>query len=401
MIWTTNNERLESQFRLKLTEFPSFLCIIRVDFDNPDMKKLKLNLPKFFFLFLVLLVTAGFLEIIQEFLLAIFWAVVLAILFRKGYEKVLQKSGNRPNLAAGITVFFIILLGILPITGTLIALVNQVDDLITVPEQSADISIDDRVEEFRDRLPIEKSTLKALGFSKKKTRKKVLKAIESMVDTTINYVFSLTQNLFSFIANLFLTIYLLFYFLRDGQQMVQDLILIVPMDDKLERDLFMRFESVTIATVRGSLVVAVCQGIAGGVMFWALGIDGVIIWTILMILTSLLPIGSAIIWFPWVCVFFMNGEITKAIILLVVGTAFISLIDNLLRPRLIGENTKMPDYMILVSTLGGLAYFGLSGFVIGPVFAALFLSCWQIMGKKYGSLGSKKEKTTIDILEKF
>jgi len=363
------------------------------------MKKLKLNLPKFFFLFLVLLVTAGFLEIIQELLLAVFWAVVLAILFRNGYEEILEKSGNRPNLAAGITVFFIILLGILPITGAVLALVNQVDDLITVPEQSTDISLDDKVEEFRDRLPIEKSTLKALGFSKKKTRKKVSKAIESMVDAGIDYVVSLTQNLFSFIANFFLTIYLLFYFLRDGRQMVHDLILIIPMDDNLEKELFTRFESVTIATVRGSLVVAVCQGVAGGLLFWGLGIDGVIIWTILMILTSLLPIGSVIIWFPWVCVFFMNGEITKAIILLVVGTAFIGLIDNLLRPRLVGKNTKMPDYMILVSTLGGLAYFGLSGFVIGPVFAALFMSCWQIMGKKYGSL--EKPKKTIEFHEKF
>ncbi len=354
------------------------------------MKKLKLNLPKFFFLFLVLLVTAGFLEIIQEFLLAVFWAVVLAILFRKRYEVILKKAGNRPNFAAGITVFIIIMLGILPVTVSVFAFVNQVDDLITLPEEKNDISFDDRVEEFRDKLPIEKSTLKALGFSKKKTRKKVEKAIEAMVNTVIDYVVSLTQNLFSFIANFFLTIYLLYFFLRDGRKMVHDLILIIPMDDKLEKELFARFESVTIATIRGSLAVAVCQGVAGGILFWFLGIDGVFIWTILMILTSLLPIGSAIIWFPWVCVFMINGEITKAVILLVVGTVFIGLIDNLLRPRMVGKNTKMPDYMILLSTLGGLAYFGLSGFVIGPVFAALFISCWQMMGKKYGSFDTKK-----------
>jgi len=102
------------------------------------MKKLKLNLPKFFFLFLVIIVTVGFLEIIQEFLLAVFWAVVLAILFRKGYEKFLEKTGNRPNLAAGITVLFILLLGILPITGAVVALVDQVDDLVTLPDQSSD-----------------------------------------------------------------------------------------------------------------------------------------------------------------------------------------------------------------------------------------------------------------------
>ena len=353
------------------------------------MKKLKLNLPKFFFLFLVLLVTAGFLEIIQEFLLAVFWAVVLAILFRKRYELILSKSGNRPNLAAGFTVWLIILLGILPVTVSVLAFVDQVDELINLPEDQSEFSLDDRVEEFRDALPIDKGTLKALGYSKKKTRKKVKKVIEAMVNTTIDYVLSLTQNLFNFLANFFLTIYLLFFFLRDGQKMVHDLILVIPMDDKLEKELFSRFESVTIATIRGSLAVAVCQGVAGGILFWFLDINGVAIWTLLMILTSLLPVGSAIIWIPWVCVFMANGEITKAIILLVVGTVFIGMIDNLLRPRLVGKNTKMPDYMILLSTLGGLAYFGLSGFVIGPVFAALFISCWQMMGKKYGGLEAK------------
>jgi len=172
--------------------------------------------------------------------------------------------------------------------------------------------------------------------------------------------------------------------------MVKDLICLIPMEDKVEKELFTRFESVTVATIRGSLVVAVCQGVAGGIIFWMLGIDGVAIWTVVMIVASLLPVGSAIIWFPWVCVFFMNNELAKAIILLVVGVGFIGLIDNLLRPRLVGQRTKMPDYMVLLSTLGGLTYFGLSGFVIGPVFAGLFISCWQIMGRKYGSLGNKE-----------
>ncbi len=363
------------------------------------MKKLKINLPKFFFLFLVLFVTAGFLEIIQEFLLAIFWAVVLTILFRKGYLKILKKTDNRPNLSAGITVILILLLGILPTTGAVFALIDQVDDLINVTEDTDKISLNDRVEAFRDNLPIQKSTLKALGFSKKKTRKKVENAIEGTVNILINYIFSLTQNLFSFLTNMLLTIYLLFYFLRDGDKMIKDLMRIIPMEDKLEKELFVRFESVTIATIRGSLVVAVCQGVAGGVVFWMLGIEGVVIWTVLMIMASLLPIGSAIIWFPWVIVFFINGDPTKAILLLVLGTGFIGVIDNLLRPRLVGQRTRMPDYMILLSTLGGLAYFGISGFVIGPVFAGLFISCWQIMGKKYGTLGNQEIlKSTQDKL---
>ena len=81
----------------------------------------------------------------------------------------------------------------------------------------------------------------------------------------------------------------------------------------------------------------------------------------------------------------VNGHFLRGILLLAIGLALIGVIDNILRPLLVGKDTKLPNYLVLLSTFGGLAWFGLSGFVIGPVIAALFVTCWEMMGKEYGT----------------
>ena len=116
-------------------------------------------------------------------------------------------------------------------------------------------------------------------------------------------------------------------------------------------------------------------------LFWIVGIPAAFLWGMVMIILSLLPIGSALVWAPAAIVLFLQGQTLKAVIVLTVGVLAIGLIDNFLRPRLIGKDSKMPDYLVMVSTLGGLAWFSLTGFVLGPVIAALFITCWEILGK--------------------
>jgi predicted PurR-regulated permease PerM len=123
----------------------------------------------------------------------------------------------------------------------------------------------------------------------------------------------------------------------------------------------------------------------GGTLFAILGIPGAVLWGVLMALLSLLPIGgSGIIWAPTAIIMFVQGHVTEGIIIVVVGFLGIGLIDNLLRPILVSHDTKIPDYVVLIATLGGLSWFGLSGFIIGPVIAALFMICWEITGELYG-----------------
>jgi predicted PurR-regulated permease PerM len=115
------------------------------------------------------------------------------------------------------------------------------------------------------------------------------------------------------------------------------------------------------------------------------GIDGALFWGILMTFFAFLPVGgSALVWGPAAIILLIQGQIWKGVVVILVGSLLIGLIDNLLRPILVGRDTRMPDYLVLLATLGGIAWFGLSGFVLGPVIAALFLTCWEMAGHEYG-----------------
>lgn len=155
----------------------------------------------------------------------------------------------------------------------------------------------------------------------------------------------------------------------------------VPLNDQHKRHLFRKFATVAKATVKGNIAVAAVQGILGGVIFAVLGIQGALLWGTIMAFLSLLPaIGSAMIWGPVAIYFLLTGAVWKGVILIVFCVVVIGLIDNVLRPLLVGKDTQMPDYLVLISTLGGMAVFGLNGFVIGPLIAALFISCWDLYG---------------------
>ena len=159
----------------------------------------------------------------------------------------------------------------------------------------------------------------------------------------------------------------------------------MPIRDFQMQEIIIKFEKVTIATIKGSLVVALIQGVLGGFIFWMVGIQGALIWGAIMILASLLPAGTALIWLPWSLILIVQGDASGGIALIVFGVSVIMMIGNFLRPRLVGKDTKLPDYLILLSILGGLAGFGVSGFLIGPIIAALFVTLWEIIGKEFGT----------------
>jgi len=148
--------------------------------------------------------------------------------------------------------------------------------------------------------------------------------------------------------------------------------------------LFAKFAEVTRATVKGNLVVAAVQGTLGGLIFWVLGIPGAFLWGVVMTLLSLIPVvGAALIWLPVAVYLFATGNWVHGTILFAFGAGVIGLVDNVLRPVLVGRDTKLPDYMVLLSTLGGFVLFGMNGFVIGPLIAALFVTFWDIFVREF------------------
>jgi len=195
---------------------------------------------------------------------------------------------------------------------------------------------------------------------------------------------SIGQNTLSIIVQFFLMIYLVFFFLRDGVALLERLVKVIPLGDQRERKLFRKFAEVSRATLKGTIVVAIIQGTLGGLSLALVGIEGAVFWGVVMAVLSVLPaVGGSLVWLPTALWLFAMGSTGKAAVLVVLGV-LIGFVDNLLRPILVGRDTKMPDYLILLSTLGGITAFGLSGFVIGPIIAALCMAGWDMFAEDFG-----------------
>jgi predicted PurR-regulated permease PerM len=341
------------------------------------------DFPHIFFLLLVLLVSAAFIGLIGEFLMGIFWAVVLAIIFYKTFDRLKLRFNGRENLAAFLTLIFIILIVIIPV---LIIGSSVVSESIYYfgKVESKEIQLQETIDSIRNSIPIDEAFLEKYGISLDKLKDTANDFAANASKVIASQALKFTQNIFSFFLQASIMLYVLYFFLRDGKQIIDGIIWVLPIGDEKERALIKRFESVARATVKGSLLVAILQGTIGGLLFLAVGIPAAMLWGVIMIFLSLLPIGSTIVWLPAAIILFFQGAVAKAVIIILVGSLVIGLADNILRPRLVGQDTKMPDYLILISTLGGISWFGLSGFVIGPVIAALFLTVWQMMGKEFG-----------------
>jgi predicted PurR-regulated permease PerM len=335
------------------------------------------NTPYILFMTLVLLVTVSFFLLIKDFLLACFWAIILAVVFDPTYQRFRQYYKNSDKLSLFLTMLLIILVFIIPLsTITLMITAESTDYYNKI--QSGEINPQLYFQETLALLP---GFPHIRGISVEQISSAIGKAFEQAVRYIAQQVPAMTQNLLNLIVQVALAFYILFFLLRDGHYLIRKLISLIPIGDSVEVELFERFTSVARATVKGGLIVAVIQGCIGGLLFWFVGIPAAFLWGMLMIILSLLPIGSALVWAPAAIVLFLQGQTLKAVIVLTVGVLAIGLIDNFLRPRLIGKDSKMSDYLVMVSTLGGLAWFSLTGFVLGPIIAALFVTCWEILGK--------------------
>ena len=337
------------------------------------------------FFILVGVTTLAFLGMIGQFLITVLWAVVLTMIFYGLFKWVRRRVGEqRRGLAAAITSLLIFFFVIIPFIFLAIALVNQGLGLYQSIE-TGEIDPNFVVDYVERQLPGIYDMLGEAGISPNSVRDKITEFVGTVSQFLATQVLSFGSNLINVFVQFTLMLYLLYFFLKDGKQVIQRIIDTIPMGNVRERQLFERFAQVSKATLKGTLLVALVQGSIGGLIFMILGIPAALLWGVAMTLLALLPVGgSAIVWFPAVIILFAQGYPVKAIILLVVGVLIIGLVDNLLRPLLVGRDTEMPDYLVLISTLGGITYFGLSGFVIGPTIAALFITVWEMMGQDYG-----------------
>ena len=336
------------------------------------------------FILLVLGVTLAFAWTIGGFLLPVFWAAVLAVLFTPLFKRMTVWFRGRASLAALVTLLGVIVMVVVPIVLIGVAVTGEAVGVYS-EVASGRIDLTEPIAAAERLLPRLTRRATELGVDLDRVREAVSTAALTASRTVASQLLSVGQQAVHFALMLAVALYVLFFFLRDGDRLVEVLIRALPLGDPRERQLLGRFAAITRATVKGTFIVAAVQGAIGGIAFWALGLGAPLLWGVMMGLLSLLPaVGSAIVWVPAAGYLVAVGAWGKALVLVGVGAGGIGMIDNALRPILVGREAGMPDYLILLSTLGGIATFGLSGVVIGPVVAGLFLTVWDIFADEFG-----------------
>lgn len=341
---------------------------------------LTLTLHQKVFLLLLSVVTIGFGWILAPYAGAIFWGVILAILFAPVYRWLLRKTRGRAGLASVLTLLLIVVIVILPLSLISVSLVNQAASVVEMV-RSGEITVAMFFDKIMAVLPqwlinmLERFHLTSLASLQDKLAEGATQVSQVVAVKAIN----VGLYTFEFLTSLCIMLYLLFFLMRDGSALSGRIKGAVPLSRKYKQRLFTNFTTVIRATVKGNILVAIAQGALGGLAFWFLDVPAPLLWAVLMAFLSLLPaVGAALVWAPVAVYFLATGAIWQGAGLAAFGVFVIGLVDNVLRPILVGKDTKMPDYVVLLSTVGGMALFGLNGFVIGPVVAALFIASWDL-----------------------
>ncbi len=339
------------------------------------------HIQQFFFLGLLMATTGIFFWLLGSYLFPVFWAVVIAIVFYPLFLKLKIKTGNRASVASILAIGAVILMVMLPIliVGSLI-----VQESLALYQSVSQDSAE------REGLNLLKQAegliayLEPYGISQSALVEKLRDGIAGVSQTLASSLVTVGQITFSFFISTAIMLYLLFFFFRDGEKLQDTLMYYLPIGDKYERRLFNRFAETSRAVVKGTIAIAALQGLLGGLAFWIVGVSNPVLWGVAMGLLSFIPaVGSAIIWFPVSIILLATGSVWEGVTLIIVGVLLIGLVDEFLRPILVGRGSKMPDSITLMATIGGLATFGVSGLVVGPIIAAFFLSLWVMFGEHY------------------
>jgi predicted PurR-regulated permease PerM len=333
------------------------------------------------FFILLGVVTLAFLWLTLDFIEPVFWAAVLAIIFRPVERRLSVKfGGTRPNSSAALTLLLVILVVFVPLGFVAVAVSREAVELYT-RFTAGELAVSDAMDRW---VPALVRFGARFGITPATVRSNVADAATAIGQFAASGALAFGQNAVKAFGQFGLMIYVLFFFLRDGDQLLRQIARALPLGDAREKALFERFTAVTRATLKGTLVVGAVQGTLGAIFFALLGLEAPVFWGTMMWACSLIPIiGPTTIWLPASIYLLVTGALAKGLLLLALGTFGIALVDNILRPILVGRETRMPDYVVLLSTLGGLGLFGLSGFVAGPAIAALFITTWDMFAREY------------------
>lgn len=311
---------------------------------------------------------------------AILWAVVIAMLFIPLYRRLLPRVGRRHNLAAALVMLLVLLVGVLP-AAVVTAALGREASLVYQRIGTGEWNPGRYLRGLFDALPPSVNTwLQRVGVPDfDDLQRQVTAALAQGSQFIASQALGIGADTFGLVASLGVALYLAFFLIRDGDVLAGHARTALPVPPQFKQELIAKFMAVVRATVKGSLLIAGIQGLLGGVAFWALGVNGALLWAVVMAFLSLVPmVGASLVWLPVAVYLFISGQPWQGLALVAYGVLVIGLADNLLRPMLVGKDAGLPDYVVMITTLGGMAVFGVNGFIIGPTIAAMFIAVWHL-----------------------
>jgi predicted PurR-regulated permease PerM len=333
-------------------------------------------------LLLVCVVSAVFLTMIRHFLMPILLAGIFAALAQPLYLYLARRFGGRRQMASLVTLLLIVFVVLLPfgfLAGIITAQALKLGESVR-PWVQQKLAEPDTLSALFVNLPF----YEQIAPYRATILQKAGELVGSMSSYLINSLSSMTVMTVNFLFATVILLYSMFFFLIDGQKLMNKILYYLPLEDHNERLLLEKFTSVTRATLKGTLVVGLVQGGLAGLAFQVVGIPSSLFWGTVMAVLSIIPgIGSALIWGPAALILISGGHYAAGIGLAVFCTLVVGSVDNFLRPMLVGKDTRMHELMIFFSTLGGLALFGFIGIIVGPVIAALFITLWEMYGEAF------------------
>lgn len=340
---------------------------------------------KIFLIMLAVGISLLFLAMIRQFLTALLMAAILSGIFQPLYRGLVKRFGGRTKVASGTTVAIVLLAIIVPLVGFLGVVASQaVQFSQTVrPWVEQQIQEPTQLDRILERVPVVETLKPYRDQIISKTGE-----LAGWVGTFVVGILAATaRGTAMFVFLLFVMLYAMFFFLVDGKAVLNKILYYMPLPPEDENRMVGKFVSVSRATIKGTLIIGMMQGALAGLAFWAAGVKGAAFWGTVMAVLSIIPgVGAALVWIPAVIYLLVIGRVGAGVALGIWCAALVGTIDNFLRPWLVGKDTKMPDLLILLATLGGIVLFGAVGIVIGPIVAALFITIWDIYGTAFKDL---------------
>ncbi len=341
---------------------------------------------RWFVLLLALAVSVLFFYMVRQFLMPVFLAAVISGVVQPIHRRVARRLGGRRTAAAALTLLAVVILFLGPVLAFFGIVAGQALKI-------AETAVPWVKQQLQQPSEFERLLFERVPFLEQLApyRDQIVSALGGGVEKAGSYLFgslsSLTRGTALFLLDLFIFLYAMFFFVRDGKGMLEAVLDHAPLTHEERERLLHRFVEVANAILKGTLVIGLLQGGLAAGAFAVAGIPDVAFWGVVMVVLSIVPgVGSALVWVPAVGYLLIQDRAAAAVALAIWCAAVVGSIDNFLRPRLVGSGSKMSDLMVLLATLGGLAFFGAAGFIVGPILAAVFVTLWGFYREHFREL---------------